>query len=374
MSLREIRVQKRNVPIDQIIAVQGQNPLATGIEAAGNTIGQAIAKRQALIQQGQQLAELAKMAGQPVPDNASLSPELYEKGLTYKTAADQKKAEAAKQRVDLELKLEQLRSGYKEIDPTTGATRVYPGVQGLSIDYDNAGNPVIKRDESYKPKEQPSKLGGGGPGSGVRGSYQQSTYVDSADGTPLLFDRDGQRYIRSDNQLLPKGTAVPTKGAAEAVQSASRGAELLPKIDLLFNSLNQKSALGARLAVSPLVGPVAYPEITQLKNELKQVGFTFGGKNFTGNEEKIITGAMVPGPLDSQESREAKRNAIKGYVSGQMDLYQAANLLGPAGDQIKAVLQKAKAESSKQLKPIPSNETSEQRKARLIQELRTSKP
>lgn len=176
---------------------------------------------------------------------------------------------------------------------------------------------------------------------GGRGSTQQSQLVDSHDSTPLLFDRDNKRYIRSTDNNPVIGSAIPMKGNAEAVTQTSRGLELIPKIDSLFDALDKKGEMGARASVTPLIGPLIYPEITQLKNELKQVGFTFGGKNFTGNEEKIISGAMIPGPLDSKESRDAKRKAIKGYVSGQIDLLSAANLLGASGKTVKDLLSKA---------------------------------
>lgn len=73
--LQPIQSPQRKIPIDQIIAVQGQNPIAQGIEAGGNVIGQAIAKRAQLQQQGQQLAALAKVAGQDPSAYAGLAPE-----------------------------------------------------------------------------------------------------------------------------------------------------------------------------------------------------------------------------------------------------------------------------------------------------------
>jgi hypothetical protein len=348
--LTPIQVQKRQIPLEQIIAVKGQNPLATGIETAGNVIGAAITKRAQLQQQGQQLAALAKMAGQPVPDTNTLTPELYEKGLSFKSAADQKRAEAAKQRVDLELKLEQLRAGYSEIDPATGAKREYPGVQGLSIAYGPDGNPVIRRDETYKPKEIPKSTGGG---QAQRGSAQQSQYVDAFDSTPLYWNRDKRAYLRVNTDEQPKGKITLNKGQAEAVQNASRGAVLLPKVEELKSDLENRSEIGARLATTPVIGPIFYPQETQLLNELAQVGFQFGGKNFTGHEEKIIRGAMIPGPTDSKASREKKFQAIQGYVTGQMNLSDAANLLGPAGDQIKKVLASSQA-GSQGLQAIPT--------------------
>ena len=64
LGVRQIRTEKRRVPIEQIIAVQGQSPVATGIETAGNVIGQALQQRAALRRQGEQLARLESLAGQ----------------------------------------------------------------------------------------------------------------------------------------------------------------------------------------------------------------------------------------------------------------------------------------------------------------------
>lgn len=160
--LDKIGIQKRSVPLEQIIAVQGQNPIATGIETAGNAIGQAVAKRNALQLQGRQLAQLASMAGETVPTDVSITPDLYEKAMTLKNARLAKVSDASKSRTDLELKLEGLRTGHTEVDPITGMVKTYPGVQGMNIAYDEAGNPYVQRQESYKPKLEPIKQSGGG--------------------------------------------------------------------------------------------------------------------------------------------------------------------------------------------------------------------
>jgi hypothetical protein len=181
-------------------------------------------------------------------------------------------------------------------------------------------------------------------GTGGKGSVQQSQLVDSHDSVPLLFDRDNRTYVRSTDGQPVIGSAIPTKGNADAVSTTSRGLELLPKIDRLFNALDKKTPIGAKAATMPILGSVLYPEETQLRNELKQVGFTFGGKNFTGNEENIIVGAMVPSWNDNKASREAKRKALKGYISGQIDLMSAANLLGASGKSVKDLLNKSMGE------------------------------
>ena len=56
LNIRQIQTQQRKVPLEQILAVEGQNPLATGVETFGNVLSQTIAKRAELQRQGQELA------------------------------------------------------------------------------------------------------------------------------------------------------------------------------------------------------------------------------------------------------------------------------------------------------------------------------
>jgi hypothetical protein len=154
---RQINVQQRKIPLQEILAVEGHNPIAAGLDVAGASIGEALAKRAALQQQGRQLAALAAMAGEQLPEGGTdLTPDMYEKGLALKTTRDAKTSEAANKRVDRELELEKVRRGYKEILPD-GSTRVYEGVQDAQIEYDAAGNPRYTRGEGYRPGVQPMK-------------------------------------------------------------------------------------------------------------------------------------------------------------------------------------------------------------------------
>lgn len=73
-AIRQIQTQKRNIPIEQIIAVRGQNPMAQGIEVAGNLIGQALQQRASSRRQGEELAKLEVLAGQPEGSFQGLDP------------------------------------------------------------------------------------------------------------------------------------------------------------------------------------------------------------------------------------------------------------------------------------------------------------
>ena len=96
--VRQIQIQKKNVPLEQIIAVRGQSPISTGIEVAGNVIGQALQRRAQLRAQGEQLArqkaqsvQIAKALGLDAKDFGTLSPD---QALSVgKYAAEQKQKE-----------------------------------------------------------------------------------------------------------------------------------------------------------------------------------------------------------------------------------------------------------------------------------------
>jgi len=64
LGVRQIQTQQRKIPLEQIIAVQGQSPVATGLETFGNVLGQSLQRRAELKRQGEQLARLETLAGQ----------------------------------------------------------------------------------------------------------------------------------------------------------------------------------------------------------------------------------------------------------------------------------------------------------------------
>lgn len=76
LNIRQIQLQKRNVPVDQIIAIEGYNPWAEGAETAGNVLGQAILKRAQLRQQGEELAKLESLSDQQPGAFQGINPEL----------------------------------------------------------------------------------------------------------------------------------------------------------------------------------------------------------------------------------------------------------------------------------------------------------
>jgi len=75
LNVRQTKTTKRNVPLEQIIAVEGYNPIAQGIEVSGNVIGQTLQRRAELQRQGQELAQLESLAGRRQGEFANLSPD-----------------------------------------------------------------------------------------------------------------------------------------------------------------------------------------------------------------------------------------------------------------------------------------------------------
>jgi len=96
LPVRPIAVPRRSVPLEQIVAVEGYNPLAAGVETAGQSIGQALLKRAELRQQGEQLARLETLAGQPPRSFAGLDPSTATTFAQMGMKANQETAEKAK--------------------------------------------------------------------------------------------------------------------------------------------------------------------------------------------------------------------------------------------------------------------------------------
>lgn len=75
LGIKQIQLAKRNIPLEQIIAVGAQNPLATGIEELGGVIGKTLQNRSELRRQGEQLAKLEALSGQAPGSYSGLNPD-----------------------------------------------------------------------------------------------------------------------------------------------------------------------------------------------------------------------------------------------------------------------------------------------------------
>lgn len=74
LGIRQINVAKRQIPLEQIIATQGYNPLAEGIQVSGAAIGKSLLKRAELRKQGDQLAKMETLSGLPAGSFTGLDP------------------------------------------------------------------------------------------------------------------------------------------------------------------------------------------------------------------------------------------------------------------------------------------------------------
>lgn len=221
-----------------------------------------------------------------------------------------------------------------------------------------SGKKLEQQDQSinYKPVSLP------GQGSTRYNPAQQSNYMDSSDNTPVYWDVATKSYLRVTDKSKPIGNIAPIKGNADAVTSASRGLVLLKNVDSFFDQLSDGGILKQRSRLIPGVRQLFNPEVERFTNELKQVGFSFGGKQLTGTEEDIVMGTFVPNVLDNESSTLAKREALKNYLAGNIDLLSAANLLGTQGQSIREVLKPYMSKNSNDTKQYEGQNSIEQQK------------
>lgn len=88
---KQIQITKRQIPIEQIIAIQGRSPVATGIETAGNVLGQALARKAELQRQGEMLARAEAQDLAKFNREAELKRELQQNALSAREGTNDKK-------------------------------------------------------------------------------------------------------------------------------------------------------------------------------------------------------------------------------------------------------------------------------------------
>lgn len=170
---------------------------------------------------------------------------------------------------------------------------------------------------------------------GLNAERPRQTQYTTEGGVPLLLGSEGSMFPAT---LPPGSKAVPFKGDESAIGDAALIAQQLPNVDKLFDAYKGKSEVKAR-AQSTFAGGLLDPSVKQIEDSMKLAAFTFGGKQLTGQEKEVVFGALFPNWKDNDQSREQKRMLLKDYFAGKIDLLQAANLLGSAGGQMRAMLQ-----------------------------------
>lgn len=160
---------------------------------------------------------------------------------------------------------------------------------------------------------------------------QQSQYT-LPDGTPTYWDPVTKSYLPAN---VPGGGVVLKKGDESAVSDATLLTNQIPNIKPMFDAY--RTSKSPRLQATPL-GRLMNPEGKQAENALKLAAFSFGGKNLTTNEKEVVYGALFPSVTDNAASLGLKEKLLGEFMTGKVDLYQAANLLGPAGAPLKSML------------------------------------
>lgn len=139
---------------------------------------------------------------------------------------------------------------------------------------------------------------------------------------------------------------VGSKGNREAVNQAKNAAQGLGYLDDLWNSYDKLSGAEQAGAGTPILEKL-FPEVNAAKaNVVRTAGFAEGGKNFTAHERQIIVDSFLPTSYENDKSKALKRRIGREYYLGTIDLYDAARLLGPAGDKLMEIADKARQRQS----------------------------
>lgn len=143
---------------------------------------------------------------------------------------------------------------------------------------------------------------------------------------------------------------VGAKGNKEAVNQAKNASQGLGYLEDLWNEMDKLSAAGKSAAGTPILEKL-YPTVNALKkNVLRTAGFAEGGKNFTGIEKGIIVDSFLPTTYETEASKALKKRIGREYFLGTIDLYDAARLLGPAGDKLIPIARAAEERANKERK------------------------
>lgn len=159
MAVNPVQTQKRNIPVEQIIAVEGQNPLATAIDTSSSVLGQVLAKKAELKRQGEQLARqrqqvarLEQLSGQQPGSFEGLDPETAFSFAQNKIKQNTDIQEEARKLAQNTTKIRALESqfGYKQNElgeePSAALLRVQNDLQAKRI----ASGPAADRVESQE--------------------------------------------------------------------------------------------------------------------------------------------------------------------------------------------------------------------------------
>lgn len=261
LGTRQIQVQKKNIPLEQIIAVQGQNPLAMGIQEAGNVIGKTLQNRAELRRQGEQLAKLEQLGGATPGAYAGLDPTMVDNFVqtNIKRKADlQDQANKAAQDI-IKVRALEKQFGYK-----TGELGDDHAAALLKVQFDNQEklrNTGVAQEAQQRLKEQFLD----------KQVNKYSTQLEKT-GVPNAINT-AENVL---NLLPERGEDVPGYGTLDWLRpnilAGDRGREMRQAVSQLFN-IELKTRSGAAVVDN---------ELKRLKDEYGQGGW--------GTEEALRTG------------------------------------------------------------------------------------
>lgn len=232
----------------------------------------------------------------------------------------------------------------------------YGNVTDTILQKDALGN-IVGQTQSTRPRGGKTLFAGpSSTGDPNRGLPRFLDGMSDVNGTPLVYDPKTQTVQPVHIAPSVVGGKAYQKGTAEAITQTNQSISVLRDVDELFNgysALRNSGSFGetkARLQTTGL-GNVLDPRLKALQRNIERTGFIVGGKQLTGTELEVVKGAFFPTPFDNEASLKVKQEAIHSLLSGQIDLANAARLLGPAGAKAALAVDKVKSEQVKQNHP-----------------------
>lgn len=147
LNIPQIQRSQRQIPLDEIVAVQGNNPLAQGISSVGSTVSKVLNERRKIKMMAQQTRTLGKMAGldipEDAPDNAIANPDAIVKLAVLNQTKQEKNVANAQKKAELQLKAIELGQDRQIYDSASGTTKILPGIKGISVKNDASGLPYL---------------------------------------------------------------------------------------------------------------------------------------------------------------------------------------------------------------------------------------
>lgn len=324
-NVRQIQINRQNVPLDQIIAVKGQSPVGQGIQEFGQVLGQALQRRAELRRQAEQVAGIQNATG--INLSGITDPSIALSVANHKESVDARKQQA-----------EDMKS-----------------FKLLMLNNQMAKVPDVAQSKENANQDRLEKIH----------ADRLSKIVSSRSGGLGLQDSKVNQAI--DLRNLVNQTYNPQ----------TKTYDIPP-------SMHSELVLGLARLLSPN-GTIGIELEQELKQKTAREGLAnamtyLTGTPFSGPPQdvaKLFVHSIDRQGLTSEKLRDKYLSDLKSFRPSGLDRKRAENLeKGSLGSSFKQLYDQSPDVMSNQLQPFPSqvpvasgNETPAQRKARLIQEL-----